>query len=64
MPTFCSSGWAHATTSSLADRVTIMQNASKPPMGPAPQVLLNCYRGGDCSGGDPGGIYVYAKGEM
>eukprot|EP01045_Picozoa_sp_COSAG04_P023634 COSAG04_NODE_2836_length_3512_cov_1.423088_2_plen_581_part_00 len=64
MPTYCNSGWAHATTSSLADRVTIMQNASKPPMGPAPQVLLNCYRGGDCSGGDPGGIYVYAKGKM
>eukprot|EP01052_Picozoa_sp_SAG31_P003194 SAG31_NODE_120_length_23892_cov_10.545623_23_plen_220_part_00 len=61
LPQFCESSWAHATTSALADRVQIFQNASQPPMGPAPQVLLNCYTGGDCSGGDPGGIYVYAK---
>ena len=61
LPQYCSSGWAHATTSALADRVQIIQNASQPPMGPAPQVLLNCYGGGDCNGGDPGGVYVYAK---
>ena len=61
MPRYCNSGWAHAPTSALADRVSIMNNATKPPMGPAPQVLLNCYEGGDCTGGDAGGIYAYAK---
>lgn len=61
LPQYCNSGWAHATTSSLADRIQIQQNASRPPMGPAPQVLLNCYSGGDCSGGDPAGVYIYTK---
>ena len=61
MPRYCNSGWAHAPTSALADRVNILNNASQPPMGPAPQVLLNCYSGGDCTGGDASGVYAYAK---
>ena len=35
-------GWAHAATSALSDRIKIMRNASWPDFNISPQVLISC----------------------
>ena len=47
------------TTSALSDRIRIMKKDSFPQIDLAPQVLINCGGGGDCDGGNPGGVYEY-----
>jgi len=61
IPQYCGSCWAHGPTSSLGDRLNIMRNDSGVQINLAVQVLINCGGGGTCQGGNPGGVYRYAK---
>ena len=64
IPVYCGSCWAQAATSSLADRFNILlkdQNAS--PVALDAQTIINCRAGGSCNGGNPGGVYRFAKKE-
>jgi cathepsin X len=62
LPQYCGSCWAHATTSSLSDRINIVRNRTWPDMNLSPQVLINCHPGGaTCGGGNPMDVYAYAK---
>ena len=61
IPEYCGSCWAQGTTSSLADRFNIMlKDQSMTPVALNAQVVVNCKRGGDCSGGEPGSVYEFA----
>lgn len=55
-----SSGWAHAGTSALADRINIARKNKFPQTDLSVQVAINCKTGGSCNGGDSLGIYIYA----
>lgn len=57
VPNFCGSGWAFATTSSIADRINIKRNKTWPDITISPQVVINCKAGGTCTGG--GGLQVF-----
>ena len=61
IPTYCGSCWAQGTTSSIADRINIARNRTWPDMALSPQVIINCKAGGSCNGGNPIGVYQYAK---
>lgn len=61
IPTYCGSCWAHGPTSSIADRINIARNKSWPEMTLSPQVIINCQAGGSCNGGNPLGVYSFAK---
>ena len=59
-PQYCGSGWAHATTSAMADRFNIkFPNLSPAPVDISLQVLLNCGAGGNCDGGFATGVYEH-----
>jgi len=61
IPVYCGSCWAQGTTSALADRFNIMMNNTNPtPVALNAQVIVNCEAGGDCEGGNPGGVWEYA----
>jgi len=61
IPVYCGSCWAQGTTSALADRFNIMMNNTNPtPIGLNAQVIVNCGAGGNCEGGNPGGVWEYA----
>ena len=52
IPQYCGSCWAHATTSSLSDRIKIMRKAAWPDINISPQVLISCETDTDgCHGG-------------
>lgn len=55
IPQYCGSCWAHASMSSLADRIKIANKALGPDVIPARQVLINCGGKdvGSCEGGAP-----------
>jgi len=57
IPQYCGSCWAHATVSSLADRMKI--GGVKRDVIPSIQVLLNCGTAGSCHGGDSHAVYRY-----
>ena len=61
IPVYCGSCWAHGPTSSLADRINIFRDNAWQRITLAPQVIINCHAGGDCDGGNPGGVYEFAK---
>lgn len=61
IPTYCGACWAFGTLSSLSDRIKIMNKAAYPEVILAPQVLINCGGGGDCDGGDVGGVFDYLQ---
>jgi cathepsin X len=62
IPRYCGSCWAQGTTSALADRFNIMYNLMTPtPVALDAQVIVNCQAGGSCDGGNPGGVYHYAR---
>ena len=61
IPVYCGSCWAQGTTSALADRFNIMLGDSNPtPVALSAQVIVNCEAGGDCNGGNAGGVYEFA----
>jgi len=62
IPQYCGSCWAQAATSVLADRINIARNKTGSlTIALSPQVLINCGAGGDCDGGDPLGVFEFAK---
>lgn len=53
IPQYCGSCWAHASTSSLSDRIKIARNAAWPDINIAPQVLIDCMHTSlGCHGGN------------
>lgn len=53
IPQYCGSCWAHATVSTIADRIKIKSNGTLRDIIPSVQVLLNCgEKIGTCNGGD------------
>ncbi len=61
IPTYCGSCWAQGSTSAIADRFNIfLKDKATTPVGLDAQVMINCNEGGDCNGGNPGGVYEYA----
>jgi cathepsin X len=63
LPIYCGSCWAHGTTSSVADRINILRKNQFPQMAISVQVLINCYAGGSCNGGNPLDVYAFGKKE-
>jgi len=62
IPRYCGSCWAQGTTSALADRFNIFYDLKTPtPIALDAQVAINCQAGGSCDGGNPGGVYEYAR---
>jgi len=51
IPVYCGSCWAHATASTIADRIKIAYNGTQRDVIPAIQVLLNCGTAGSCANG-------------
>ena len=61
VPIYCGSCWAEGTTSSIADRFNIKYYSQNyTPVGLSAQAVVNCHKGGDCSGGEPGSVYEWA----
>mmetsp|Transcript_8471 Transcript_8471/g.14053 ORF Transcript_8471/g.14053 Transcript_8471/m.14053 type:complete len:300 (-) Transcript_8471:110-1009(-) len=52
IPVYCGSCWAHATASTIADRIRILTKGQQRDFIPSIQVLLNCGTAGSCGGGD------------
>lgn len=61
LPEYCGSCWAHATTSSLSDRINIARNRSFPDISLSIQSLINCYSINGCDGGYPLLAYQYLQ---
>lgn len=54
LPQYCGSCWAHGTTSSLSDRISILRKSVFPEIDLSVQVLLNCdQKDFGCNGGWP-----------
>jgi len=63
IPQYCGSCWAHASMSSLADRIKIARNAQWPDYSMSIQYILNCGTavGGSCNGGSATGAFQFAR---
>ena len=67
IPQYCGSCWAHASLSSLADRIKIARRAEGSStgvdIGLSVQALLNCGEGkaGTCDGGSASGTYNFIQ---
>lgn len=61
IPQYCGACWAFGTLSSLNDRLKIASKATFPEVILAPQVLINCQGGGDCDGGNVGGVFDFMQ---
>jgi len=64
IPTYCGSCWAHASMSSIADRIKIATKGKMRDVIPAIQTLINCGHAGTCNGGDANAAnaWVYKNG--
>ena len=63
IPQYCGSCWSQGTTSALADRFNILNGLKGSPVGISAQMVVNCYAGGSCDGGNPAGVYEFAASE-
>ena len=63
IPQYCGSCWAHASISSLSDRVNILLNNTKYNINLSIQYILNCGAdiAGSCHGGSHTGTYQFIK---
>ena len=61
IPQYCGSCWAHATLSSLADRIKILRGGKGIDINLSVQHLLNCGKVGSCRGGSIDGAYQWIK---
>ncbi len=63
IPQYCGSCWAHASLSSLADRIKIARNATGPDINLSVQYVLNCGadEAGSCSGGSMLKLFRFLK---
>lgn len=63
IPQYCGSCWAHASISSLSDRVKILLNNTNNDINLSIQYVLNCGAGiaGSCRGGSHTGTYQFIK---
>lgn len=65
IPQYCGSCWAQGSTSAIADRFNIHNERnnikSMTPVGLDAQVMINCNSGGTCDGGNPTGVYRFAR---
>lgn len=64
IPVYCGSCWAHASFSSIADRIKIATKGKTRDALPSIQALINCGNAGTCSGGDSNAAnaWVYKNG--
>lgn len=64
IPQYCGSCWAHASFSSIADRLRIASKGSERDVIPSVQALINCGSAGSCNGGDSNAAnaWVYKNG--
>lgn len=64
IPTYCGSCWAHASISSIGDRIKIATNGSQRDVIPSVQALINCGHAGSCNGGDSNAAnaWIYKNG--
>ena len=61
IPRYCGSCWAEGTTSAIADRFNILNGlGTTAPVALSAQMVVNCYAGGSCNGGNPGEVYEFA----
>lgn len=62
IPQYCGSCWAHASLSSLADRIKISRGAIGPDINLSVQYILNCGTdAGSCSGGSMMKLFRFLK---
>ena len=61
IPQYCGSCWSEGSSSAIADRFNIMNGLATPsPVGISAQMIVNCYAGGSCNGGNPAEVYEFA----
>jgi len=60
-PVFCGSSWAISITAALSDRLNILRKGAWPPAYLSVQNVIACSGSGDCNGGEPFGVYLYAN---
>lgn len=61
IPQYCGSCWAHASLSSLADRIKIKRGGKGIDINLSVQHILNCGNVGSCMGGSIDGVYQWIK---
>ena len=62
IPQYCGSCWSEGTSSAIADRFNILDaGTATSPHAISAQMVVNCYAGGSCNGGNPAQVYEFAN---